>query len=90
MKVRGIGALHRVYVSIMNILNMKNKNILDLGAGLGFISFYILFEINQPNNPVKSVTAVDFDYNYMKYLSIMLLSKTYYYFFRLISSYNWK
>ena len=41
MKVHGIGKFHQVYSSIIDILNMKDKNVLDLGAGLGFISFYI-------------------------------------------------
>ena len=72
MKVHGIGKFHQVYSSIIDILNMKDKNVLDLGAGLGFISFYILFETN---NIVKSVTAVDFDYNYIDTLNKVVKKK---------------
>ena len=75
MSVRGIGTFHKIYASIINILNMKDKTVLDLGSGLGFISLYILFEKDSPELAARGVTAVDVDYNYMNIVKKVVNTK---------------
>ena len=67
LHVYSLGHLQRMYGLALASLDVKGKTVLDVGSGLGFVSFYALIE-----GQAKHAIAMDIDYNYLGIIKSVL------------------